>query len=555
MKPKTDWVDCPKSYFYTAIFALTLLIQWLVTAGHLLSPDGELLFRTAESIALRGSLAVDPLEYDPVSQQLLVPPTQTFLTVQGRNGDFFAQYLPLQPLLATPLVWIAVLTEPVFAEVLHPHLPNTLGHPRLSPSESWRRFVVVTIFNPLVHALTVLLLLRLVGFLLEGMRRPMAACAFLFMATTMILPHSRTFFTESLAMLFFLIALDQIARWYRMGEEQKRARLKASTIVGVAFALGIWVRSDSPFIVLGMGLAFVGLGEWKRLRNSSYGAPTGKFPLLEYAIPGLMSLLSFGLLVAFNQWRFAENATLLGGGYGDNPEGIKFTTPLLIGLQGYLLSPGKSIFLFSPGIILALWGWYYAPPQAKWLRGFLFCAYIPFTLAMTLWQNWDGGWCWGPRHIVQLHAPLMIGAAFLFIRYRIGLLEKCTHYLIILAGVLAQFIGSLQSPLDFYREMYLTIDDGLYYSTSMRPMEIQTIAAQYRVMEIHPTNRNLDRPVSPLVLPAPLTDSLYVPQHTQWTGASLLWQAGYCDILFLRVLGFGTFDLDKPRDTAEEFVP
>ncbi|MGF1573874.1 MAG: hypothetical protein ACFCU1_12485 [Sumerlaeia bacterium] len=533
------FVDGSKVRLYVTLGLICFFLQAFVTSGHLLSPDGELMFRTTESLATRGSFTVDPLEYDPVSKQLLVPPTATFLTVQGRGGAYFAQYLPLQSVLAVPLVWLAQITEPVFAEAVTRNLPNTISHPRMSPSESWRRFVVVLFFNSIVQTLTVLLLVRLLGFLLYGMRRPMFIGGLLYLTTTMVWPHSRTFFTEPLATLCFVVALDQIVRWFRSSHLETAARLKFVTIMGAAFVASIFTRADSPFLVLGFGLSFVALGEWKRLRCSAYGEPVPPFPWKEYLIPGVMAIVGFALMVGFNQWRFAENATLLGGGYGDNPEGIKFSTPLLVGLQGYIMSPGKSILLFSPGIILGLWGWVYAPPQARWLRGFFIGAYFPFALAMVLWQNWDGGWCWGPRHILQLHAPIMIGAAFLFIQPRTKLLAYTTRSLLIAAGVLAQLIGSLQSPMDFYRELYLSLKDGVYFSTAMRPMELQTIAQDYQVMKLHPSNPRLNRPVSPAVLPAPLTDSLYVPQHTQWVGAPLLWTLGYCDVFVLRLIGFG----------------
>lgn len=549
MSPLRAFVDGPKGQFYLGIGLLCLLLQWIVTSGHLLSPDDELLFRTAESLATKGSFAVDPLEYDPVTKQLYALPSKTFLTVQGRNGEFFAQYLPLQSILAVPLVWLAQLTDPLFAEAVNPILPNTIAHSRLSPTESWRRFVVVFFFNPIVQTLTVLLLVRILGFLLHGMRMPMFAGGMLYLTTTMVWPHSRTFFTEPLAALCLLVAIDQTMRWFFSTHDQKSLRMKAVVLMGIAFMAAIFTRSDSPFLVLGCGLAFVGLGEWKRLRASSYGEKVPPFPWLEYAIPGVMAILAFAIVVLFNQWRFLENATLLGGGYGDNPEGIKFTTPVLVGLQGYLMSPGKSIFLFSPGIILGIWGWFYAPPQARWMRWFLFAAYLPFTIAMVLWQNWEGGWCWGPRHILQLHLPIMLGSAFLFLQPRTPILTSAIRSLLIAAGILAQLIGSLQSPLDFYRELFLTLDDGIYYSSSLREMEIQGINQEYRVMKIHDRDPRLDIPVTPQLLPAPMTDSLYVPQHTQWTGAALLWQAGYCDVFALRMLGFGREEMTDEEGT------
>ena len=44
------------------------------------------------------------------------------------------------------------------------------------------------------------------------------------------------------------------------------------------------------------------------------------------------------------------------------------------------------------------------------------------------------------------------------------------------------------------------------------------------------------REVQPAALPAPLVDSLYLPQHTQWYGNARLWRLGYRDMMLWRVL-------------------
>jgi hypothetical protein len=141
------------------------------------------------------------------------------------------------------------------------------------------------------------------------------------------------------------------------------------------------------------------------------------------------SLWSFGPILAslaclaFYNWvRFQSP---LNFGYGDRG----FTNPLLVGLVGVLISPGRSIFFYSPITILAITGARRifrkdnaAPspgassnagadpaggqPQAaafqsrREVKIKFACLLVPlvgYILMIATWQNWDGGSSWGSR--------------------------------------------------------------------------------------------------------------------------------------------------------------
>lgn len=536
--------------FYALLGLAVLLGCMAVTAAHLMSPDEELLYRTAESLALEGNLAVDPIETDPQTGELLVPPRATFATVQGRNGEFHVQYLPLQPVLAVPLVWLGKVTEPVFAEAFFGTLPASPMHHTETAAGAWRRAVVVALFNPLVTALTALVLARLVLLLTSGNRRAAAGTALLFAFATMALPHSRTFFTEPLAGLLGLVAVDALARWYYAPLDSANAsrRLKLMLVFGLALAGAIWTRMDSPLLAFGLGLALVGAGEWKRRIESAYGTSPGGFPLRDYAVSGGLVIGSFILLLIFNNWRFAGNASLLGGGYSDQAEGVALSTPVLVGLHGLLFSPGKGLFFFSPAAILGIWGWFRLPRHLRWFGLAIAVGYLPFALAMVKWQNWEGGWCWGPRHIVQLHAPLVLGAMTLLgdscrRPVRNGVIKA-----IAIVGLLVQLFGSLQSPLDFYHEFFRTPNDNLVFRVGYRPTEVPTVTRHFATYARDARTGGIVSETTPLALPAPMVDSLYLPHHTQWAGYPAMLREGYCDWwLLARVL-----PLRNQRLAAEE---
>lgn len=495
---------------------VVFLLHVFVTAGHLSSPDDELLFRQTESLATRGAWGVLPLESNPATGELLVPADQTFATVQGRGGLFYPQYLPLQSILAAPLIWLADAAPYWVTAYFATADANTLAHPTMGKFHGWRRGVVVGLFNPMVAALTVLVLVSLASRLVPGRPRVALATAALWAFGTMAWPHSRTFFTEPLAGLLALVALDRLMSWWArpLIPETFKHRALDCVLLGVAIGGAVWTRMDSPLLGAGIGLALVAVGEWRRRVDRA------TMPIADYVLAAAPMIVAWVGLVLFNQWRFGGSMSLLGGGYGDQSEGIKFSTPLLVGLQGLLMSPGKSLLLFSPALVVAIWGWCVAPPEGKRVGLVIAGALFPFTLAMTTWQNWDGGWCWGPRHIMQIHAPLMLGAAFVLA----DLSSSLRRIAVIVIGVVAvcvQLLGSSQSSMDFYIEFYRTPEDGVYFAAPYRPDEAAAVRAAFGIAQ-------------PNVLPSPIVDSLYVPQHTQWAGYPAMWRMGYCDLLVVR---------------------
>ena len=83
-----------------------------------------------------------------------------------------------------------------------------------------------------------------------------------------------------------------------------------------------------------------------------------------------------------------------------------FSYPFAFGLVSLLLSFGKGIVFFAPGILL----W----PRASDLRDcpevrHAFRLWLGFTIGLVLvyskWWAWYGGWCWGPRFLLIAAIP------------------------------------------------------------------------------------------------------------------------------------------------------
>lgn len=81
-------------------------------------------------------------------------------------------------------------------------------------------------------------------------------------------------------------------------------------------------------------------------------------------------------------------------------------------LAGILVSPGKSLFLFSPVLLVGLPGWrrFYVRHRAECLC--LAGVILPYFLFHVLWKHWSGDWAWGPRLFLPLVGLLFLPAAF-----------------------------------------------------------------------------------------------------------------------------------------------
>lgn len=125
-------------------------------------------------------------------------------------------------------------------------------------------------------------------------------------------------------------------------------------------------------------------------------------------------LLAFGAsLAAGLAVAWAASALRFGGGanFGYGDEALRFTTPLLSGLAGLLVFPGRGLLFYAP---LALVG-----PGRLLFRGVppavrVLCGGAPLLLLLTVarFEGWHGGSAWGPRHLLPV-LPLLAVPALL----------------------------------------------------------------------------------------------------------------------------------------------
>lgn len=108
---------------------------------------------------------------------------------------------------------------------------------------------------------------------------------------------------------------------------------------------------------------------------------------------------------------------------------VGFTHPVWLGLLGLVLSFGKGLLFFAPGLFLPARAALRAVSACLW-RGHVTVALGGLTLLLlySAWQGWDGGFFWGPRFLLIASVPACLALAAVLHRppdslpLRVGLL-------------------------------------------------------------------------------------------------------------------------------------
>ncbi len=425
MLPVASPIDRPVPVRHQAslpliIFCLFTAFYLLTMSGHMYVSDEETMYLVTRQIMLEGDVALEVERGAPVATLR-----------RGPDGRRYAPYGIVPSLLALPFFWLGAQAA----------APGT-------PAFEYTTRLAVSAVNAPVTAATVALLaawaLRL------GFARWIAlALALLYGLATFAWPYARTFLSEPLTALLLLIAVERAdaARAARgRGWPLLLSGLVAGLLIGTRIAAGIAL----PIIGLYAVWPTVWPGRdswWSALR--SVVVASGWW-LLGFA-PGVLPLTWYNLIRA---------GSVLASGYGG--ERKMFINPLLEGLYGLLLSPGKSVFLYAPPILLAIPG-----ALLLWRRrpGFVLVIVALFVVHVGFyarWNAWSGG-AWGPRFLLP-PLPLLMLLVGAVLHQRTGWLHRVGYGLIGLLGGLG-LIGALGGVLvnfDTYLNMSIPEQRRIY---------------------------------------------------------------------------------------------
>jgi hypothetical protein len=368
----------------------------LTSYGGIRSPDSEVVFRTAQSLAMRGSFEIpERLEY-----------WRSFGLAPGVDGQLYSVFGPLESILLVPCVMageaiasggrfddrrVPVSTyvgDGLDAALMGVQPPSRAPHAARAPAV-W--------FNALVSALCVLAFYHL-AMTLSGHHQASLSTAALFGFATPLWFYSGTMFSEPLTMLLLVLALHRLVL---TGDDSTKPPpdLNATfsgLLLGLATLSHITAILFAPFFALYLVLP---------LRE-----PIGRSHRIRAVVAFLCGLgLCLAVLGFYNHARFGnpletgrnvDQMLAARNGYGT------FVIPVA-GLTGLLTSPGKSVLFFIPAVLLGAAAWpafHRRHPRLSWVLG---AAVVFRFLVIASRSDWHGGYGLGPR-LMLLIVPAML---------------------------------------------------------------------------------------------------------------------------------------------------
>jgi hypothetical protein len=357
------------------IFLVAILL--LLAGGRLAPRDEETTYRMTANLIERGQLTLTQQEFtvEPQSYTAFLPQaaprTQaTTWIVPGPNGESYPLYTHAQPVLQIPLYLIGRLIG---------------GAPLDLLSVAWTRFFV-SLLNPIVIALTGWLI-ALFGSRWGFSARLSIGLGMMYSLGTMAAVYTHTNFSDPLLALLFMLAAYSA---YRANEDRRGRWL---LLTGVALGLALYLR-ERALIWLPLYLGYLLFSRRARTLRDWLAAlvPIG---------------CGAAALALWNSARFGSPVVI---GYASWVADTGFEAPIIVGLFGLLISPGKGVLLYNPIVWLGLVGLFtmLRRRRAEAIFFLLFGATALFFYAR--YNFWTGGWNWGPRYLLPLLPFLLLAA-------------------------------------------------------------------------------------------------------------------------------------------------
>jgi len=263
----------------------------------------------------------------------------------------------------------------------------------------------VWLFNIFVGAAAVCVLYRYAQ-LLGYHERTALIAAILFAVATLLFPYTRTFFREPLALLLLLSGAFTLEKLRRL---DYRAAIWAT--VAAAAMIGMILTKASMLLAL-PAVVLIGLPTIKLTRRH----------IVTLAVISILILLLVLLLsasgIAGDRYNIVRRLSAIYDDY------------IGAALQGYLLSPGGSVWGTSPIILLAIPGTWLLTRTRQWRYPLVFIVLtlvMAFGYAYLTHAQWFGGLSLPPRFLLPVLPFWMLAA--------LPVIERLNQRRITLAGV------------------------------------------------------------------------------------------------------------------------
>lgn len=434
-----------------AVFLICLGAYSLTNYGGVRSPDSEVVFRVAESLADGRGFAPKDLESWP-----------GFGVSRGTGGNLYSVYPPMESLVFAPAVklgrwinqshWYEGRRIPL-SHYVGSGLNNVIfGIPEQDLRPHALRYAVSWL-DVLVSALVAAAFYGVL-LLLTGSGSASLVVALFYALGTLAWPYAGSFFSEPLALLFVLISFYGMLVLKPAGSPDpspaKAQRPGTRWAVASGVALGL-AAATHPTAIL-FAPFFAGYLAWPgwmgrpgspdQMRSpgspgepgspgstgstGSTGRSRGGAALAGCAwCPVIRWLLGLGVvLLALGVFNHARFGSFLESGRGLSAANkAEFVSPLSAiywhNLYSVLLAPGKGLLLFCPAVVLGLVAWRRFHRAAPALSVTLASAIVVRLLFNASYRDWHAGFSLGPRYMLLVIPLLLVPVAF-WLRDAIG---------------------------------------------------------------------------------------------------------------------------------------
>ncbi len=357
------------------IFLLSILL--LLAGGRLAPRDEETTYRMTANLIERGQLTltqqdftVDPQPYPAFLPQLKPRTQASTWIVPGPDGQSYPLYTHAQPVLQIPLYLLGRAIA---------------GAPLDLSSVALTRFMV-SLLNPIVIALTGWLI-ALFGSRWGFSARLSIGLGVMYSLGTMAVVYTHTNFSDPLLALLFTLAAYSAFR--ADGDRRHRWLLFTGSMLGLALYL-----RERALIWLPLYLGYLLF--------------THRARTIRHWLAVLVPLgCGAAALMLWNSVRFGSPVVI---GYESWVADTGFDAPIIVGLFGLLISPGKGILLYNPIVWLGLIG-LVAMLRRRRAEAIFFLSLAVVAVGFYARYNfWTGGWNWGPRYLLPLLPFLLLAA-------------------------------------------------------------------------------------------------------------------------------------------------
>ncbi|MBF0547895.1 MAG: tetratricopeptide repeat protein [Candidatus Riflebacteria bacterium] len=402
------------------LFLALLSVHIMFTRCHFISTDEIRVYQQTRSLWVYGDLS-----------------TKCTDCIRGRDNRRFCTSGTGQSLLALPLFGMGRLVNLGLQESgLSQWTRFFSGRDRIIGIDQWGGEVEI-FFCALLNAFLIPILgVIFFVFSIRAGVSPKTSfwSAVFFCLTTYPAGQSSGFFLHTAESLFLTWS------FYLLFSDSKSPSLFSRIFAGFAASMMILCRFQSGIALPGLAIYHL-VTVWLRRPENSDLKTTVKWYFIQ-VFPFFLMLL-FGLTLVY-----ADKIYKIGLGPDSVVEAVQRVTrsmerplnnSLSVGLKGFLISPGLSVFLYTPLLLLFPWLFREGLSSQRVETGFIAFQFLVYLFVCSKLDAWHGMWAYGPRYLtapvslVMLLLPLWIERAKMsprIIRTAVGIL--------VFAGLLMQ---------------------------------------------------------------------------------------------------------------------